>query len=116
MRMKRLGRTEMMLPIVGLGTAFTGIPTQNETVSEYEGAPSKVDEALGVETLVAAMDAGCRFFDTAVLYGRSVSESMIGEALRQRPRLKDSMIITTKAGRSHLGYDYSFDGCGPQCA
>ena len=110
MRTKRLGRTELQVPIVGIGTAFTGIPTQNETVSEYEGAPSKVDRELGVETLVAAMDAGCRFFDTAVLYGKSVSESLIGEALRQRPALKDEMTISTKAGRSHLGYDYSFDG------
>ncbi len=109
MRGKRLGRTELQLPIVGIGTAFTGIPSQNETVSEYEGAPSKVDPALGVETLVAAMDAGCRFFDTAVLYGRSLSESMIGEALRQRPHLKDQMTISTKAGRSHAGYDFSFD-------
>lgn len=109
MRCKRLGRTELQLPIVGIGTAFTGIPTQNETVSEYDGAPSKVDPELGVETLVAAMDAGCRFFDTAVLYGKSLSESMIGEALRQRPQVKDQMTITTKAGRSHEGYDFSFD-------
>ncbi len=110
MRRKRLGRTELQLPIVGIGTAFTGIPTQNKTVGEYEGAPSQVDEALGVETLVAAIDAGCGFFDTAALYGRSVSESMIGEALRQRPAAKESLIISTKAGRSFQGYDYSYDG------
>ncbi len=108
MRRKRFGRTELQLPIVGIGTAFTGIPTQNETVSEYEGAPSKVDQELGVETLVAAIDAGCTFFDTAVLYGRSISETMIGEALRQRPEAKDRITISTKAGRSHEGYDYSF--------
>lgn len=110
MRRKRLGRTELQLPIVGIGTAFTGIPTQNKTVSEYEGAPSNVDRALGVETLVAAIDAGCAYFDTAALYGRSVSESMLGEALRLRPDSKQKIAISTKAGRSHEGYDYSFDG------
>ena len=110
MRRKRLGRTGLQLPIVGIGTAFTGIPTQNETVSEYEGAPSKVDQELGVATLVAAIDAGCTFFDTAALYGRSVSETMIGEALRQRPEAKDGITISTKAGRFHEGYDFSFDG------
>ncbi len=109
MRTKRLGRTELQLPIVGIGTAFTGIPTQNQTVRQYEGAPSAADRELGVETLVAAIDAGCRFFDTAVLYGNSVSETMIGEALRQRPAVKDEMIITTKAGRTHEFYDFSFD-------
>lgn len=109
MRTKRFGRTELQLPIVGIGTAFTGIPTQNETVGEYENAPSKVDEDLGVATLVAAIDKGCAFFDTAVLYGRSVSEKMIGEALRQRPEARERIKISTKAGRSHEGYDYSFD-------
>ncbi len=109
MRAKRLGRTDLQLPIVGIGTAFVGIPTQNQTVSEYEGAPSPIDRELGVETLVAAIDAGCRFFDTAVLYGRSYSEAMIGEALRQRPEAKGEITITTKAGRSHEGYDFSFD-------
>lgn len=110
MRKKRLGRTGLQLPIVGIGTAFVGIPTQNQTVSEYEGAPSPLDQELGVETLVAAIDAGCAFFDTAALYGRSFSESMLGEALRQRPEAKGKIAISTKAGRSHEGYDFSFDG------
>lgn len=110
MRTKRLGRTELQVPVVGIGTAFVGIPTQNQTVSEYEGAPSPIDRELGVETLVAAIDAGCTFFDTAVLYGRSLGEAMIGEALRQRPEAKGDITISTKAGRSHAGYDFSFDG------
>ena len=66
-------------------------------------------QELGVQTLVKAIDAGCTFFDTAVLYGRSMSETMIGEALRRRPTARDRVTITTKAGRSHLGYDFSFD-------
>ena len=109
MRTKRLGRTGIQLPIVGIGTAFIGIPTQNMTVGQYDGAPSRVDQELGVETLVRAIDAGCAFFDTAALYGNSLSESMIGEALRQRPSAKDSVVITTKAGRTHERYDFSFD-------
>ncbi len=107
---KRLGRTEIQLPIVGIGTAFIGIPTQNKTVGEYEGAPSQVDHELGVATMLAAIDAGCIFFDTAALYGRSESESIIGAALRQAPQAKDRLIISTKAGRRHEGYDFSFDG------
>ena len=110
MRTKRLGRTGLQLPIVGIGTGFVGIPTQNQTVGEYEGAPSPIDRELGVETLVAAIDAGCTFFDTAVLYGRGFSEAMIGEALRQRPEAKSKIVVSTKAGRSHAGYDFSFDG------
>ncbi|MCY4145216.1 MAG: aldo/keto reductase [Chloroflexi bacterium] len=50
------------------------------------------------------------FFDTAALYGRGLSESMLGEALRQRPSAKDRLVITTKAGRTHDGCDFSFAG------
>ena len=109
MRTKRLGRTGLALPIVGVGTAFTGIPTQNQTVDEYDGGASQADEELGVATLVAALDAGCTLIDTAALYGRTLSEKMIGEALRRRPELKSDIIVTTKAGRVYEGYDFSFD-------
>ena len=63
-----------------------------------------------METLLAAIDAGYRFLDTAVLYGRSLSESMIGEALRQRADIRGDIIVTTKAGRSYEGFDFSYDG------
>ena len=109
MRRQRLGRTEIMLPIVGLGTAFTGIPTSEQTVNEYIAGENPVDRELGLETLLAALDAGCAFIDTAVLYGRTLSETMIGEALRQRPHLKQDILITTKCGRAFEGHDYSYD-------
>ena len=109
MQSKRLGRTGLQLPIVGIGTAFVGIPTQNQTVGEYEGAPSQVDAELGIAALTEAIDAGCAFFDTAALYGRSQSESLIGEALRQRPDAVERLVISTKAGRTHDGSDFSFD-------
>ena len=110
MQYKRLGRTELKLPIIGLGTAFTGIPTPRQTLNEYLQGANQVDQELGVKTLVDALDAGYRFIDTAVLYGRTLSETMIGEALRQRPRLRDEVIVTTKAGRTYEGFDFSFDG------
>lgn len=109
MRKKRLGRTELQLPVVGIGTAFIGIPTQNDTAVEVDEGSRRLDEELGLRTLLAAIDGGCEFFDTAVLYNSGLSEVMIGEALRQRPAAKDRITVTTKAGRSHLGYDFSFD-------
>ena len=110
MRSKRLGRTELQLPIVGIGTAFVGIPTQKDTAIEVADGPRALDEELGVRTLVATIDAGGTFFDTAVLYNRGLSETMIGEALRMRPAVKDKIIVTTKAGRWFDRYDFSYDG------
>ena len=46
MRRKRLGRTDIQLPIVGIGTGFTGVPTQNETAAEA-GPP--VNQELGIK-------------------------------------------------------------------
>jgi D-threo-aldose 1-dehydrogenase len=109
MKTKVLGRTGIELPIVGIGTAFTGIPTPKDTLQKPESSHNAVDEELGVQTLVAALDAGCTFFDTAQLYNRTVSEKMIRLAFEQRPDLKEKCIVTTKVGRRHDGYDYSYD-------
>jgi D-threo-aldose 1-dehydrogenase len=79
--------------------------------------------------LEAAWESGCRYFDTAPLYGLGLSEHRVGHFLRSKPR--DEYIISTKAGRllracppeqrTGIGkffdtpnrreiYDYSYDG------
>jgi D-threo-aldose 1-dehydrogenase len=79
--------------------------------------------------LQAAWDDGCRYFDTAPLYGLGLSEVRVGNFLRGKPR--GEYVISTKVGRlmkvsspeSRTGigkffdvpnrrevYDYSYDG------
>ena len=81
------------------------------------------------DVLQAAWDSGCRYFDTAPLYGLGLSETRVGNFLRSKPR--DEYVISTKAGRllrvcppdqrTGIGkffdtpnrqevYDYSYDG------
>jgi D-threo-aldose 1-dehydrogenase len=88
-----------------------------------------LDEATARATLDAAWDVGCRFFDTAPLYGLGLAETRLNGFLRGRER--DSYILSTKVGRrltvckpeerTGLGkffdtparrevYDYSYDG------
>ncbi len=76
MRTKRLGRTELEVPIVGLGTVFIG-------ARSVGGAPGELDIERGVETVVAALLAGCTLIDTAPLYGGTVSETIIGRRWRR---------------------------------
>src|SRR6202453_1169251 len=80
-------------------------------------------------TLDAAWNAGCRYYDTAPLYGLGLSETRLNGFLRAKPR--DSYLISTKIGRilelcapqdrSRQGaffetpsrrerFDYSYDG------
>ena len=70
---------------LGFGTAPLGNMYRN--ISD--------DEALA--TVDAAWAAGIRFFDTAPFYGAGLSETRLGNALKDRPR--DEYVIATKVGR-----------------
>ena len=48
-------------------------------------------------TLVSSWTAGCRYYDTAPLYGLGLSETRINGFLRAKPR--NSYLISTKVGR-----------------
>ncbi len=85
MRTKTLGRTGLHVSIVGLGTAFTGL-RKISPAGTYEELVTTVDEDLGSETVIAALEAGCTLIDTAALYGGGRSEKVIGRALRARAR------------------------------
>jgi len=103
MRTKTLGRTGLEVPIVGLGTVFIGGQLEG-------GKPGQLDEQRGQATVEAAMEAGCSLIDTAPLYGNTVSETVIGRALRAQPELAKGVAVTTKVGRLAEGRDYSYDG------
>ncbi len=61
-------------------------------------------EASPRERVEAALEAGCTLFDTADVYGYrrgsgfGAAESLLGAVLREAPRLRDRMVLATKAG------------------
>jgi len=61
-------------------------------------------EASARERVEAALEAGCTLFDTADVYGYrkgsglGACESLLGAVLREAPRLRDSLVLATKAG------------------
>ena len=81
----RLGRTNVTVTRLGLGTAPLGGLFQ----------PVAEDDALGA--FEAAWNLGLRFFDTAPLYGYTLGELRTGKALRDRPR--SEYALATKVGR-----------------
>ena len=102
------------------GAAFIGIPTANQAAEEYPEDPnnlrgdefltSYMEEALGVQTIHAAIEAGSRLIDTAPLYGGTRSETTIGRALKARPDLAAKCTVTTKVGQLTMDTrDYHFD-------
>lgn len=82
MEYRRLGRTELQVSLIGLGT---GGPSQL-------GQKSGVDEAEAQRVVRHALDLGVNLIDTAANYG--ASESILGRALAGASR--ESYVLCTK--------------------
>jgi len=81
----RLGRTDVMITRLGLGTA--ALPGLYDVVEK--------NDALGA--IRRTLASGLNFIDTAPMYGHGMSEELLGEALQGIPR--DSYVLSTKVGR-----------------
>jgi aryl-alcohol dehydrogenase-like predicted oxidoreductase len=94
MQTRRLGKTELQLPILGFGASSLGQEFRSVTVGE------------ALESVRVALDCGLNFIDTSPFYGRGMSEVLLGIALRDVPR--DSYTLCTKLGRYDLQhFDFS---------
>ncbi len=87
MQQRQLGKTDMRLTTVGLGTWAMGGPWQ------YGWGPQDDDEAIA--SVLEALDQGINWIDTAPAYGLGHSEELVGQALR---RTKHRPYIATKCG------------------
>jgi len=74
------------LPALGLGCAPLG------------NLFAPVTETAAAQTLEAAWRGGVRYFDTAPYYGHGLSETRLGQFLRNGPR--PGVMISSKVGRS----------------
>lgn len=87
MRTRTLGNTDLQLTVVGLGTWAIGGPWQ------FGWGPQ--DDADSIRTIIAAVDGGINWIDTAPIYGCGHSEFVVGLALRE---ISEKPLIATKCG------------------
>jgi aryl-alcohol dehydrogenase-like predicted oxidoreductase len=102
MQRNLLGKTEWVVPAIGLGTWAMG------------AAWGPVDDTDSMAALHAAVDHGIDFFDTADVYGDGRSERLLARLRRERPG--ESFLVATKAGRRldpHTADGYAPDRLGP---
>lgn len=85
METRKLGNTDLELPILSFGASSLG--------AEFRSV--RLDEVL--ESVATALDLGLNFIDTSPYYGRGKSEVLLGIALKDMPR--DSYQLSTKLGR-----------------
>lgn len=76
MRYRRMGRLGWPVSEIGYGMWGIGGGPGGFTGWDYDAAPGCLDEAVAL---------GCTFFDTAWVYGRGVSEQLLGALLRRHP-------------------------------
>src|SRR5687768_4030011 len=82
---RRLGRTDVWLPALGLGGAGLG--------NLYR----PIEDNTAILAIRWALNQGIDYLDTAPHYGFGLSEKRIGEALSRHDRR--SVILSTKVGR-----------------
>jgi aryl-alcohol dehydrogenase-like predicted oxidoreductase len=58
--------------------------------------PAKDEESL--ETLAKAVELGCTFWDSAVVYGAGHNESLIGRFFKENPGSRENVFIASKCG------------------
>jgi aryl-alcohol dehydrogenase-like predicted oxidoreductase len=102
MRTKRLGSTGPDLSVIGFGAWEAG--------GTDWGPNSSDDDVIG--TIRAAIDAGISWIDTAEVYGKGVSEQLVGRAVAGR---RDDVAIATKVAPAEEGSGFRPDQIQRAC-
>ena len=94
MKRRKLGNTQLELPILSFGASSLGAEFRSVTLDEV------------LKSVHVALELGLNFIDTSPFYGRGMSEVLLGVALRDVPR--DNYTMCTKLGRYDVGhFDFS---------
>jgi myo-inositol catabolism protein IolS len=83
----RIGRTDLWVNPIGLGTNAVG----------GHNIHPNLNEETGKEVVRTAFDHGIDFLDTAFIYGPERSEQLIGEVIKERGNRSDVVIATKGA-------------------
>ena len=101
--LRLLGKSNIRLTGAGLGTAPIG------STKEWKGVFwGDTEEKVGIETVIAAIDSGINWIDTAPFYGWGRAERIVGTALKESKLRREDVFIFTKCGilRDSSGDDY----------
>jgi len=88
MEYRLLGKSGLKVPVLSFGTGTFGGGT------EFFKAWGSTDVAEATRLVDICLDAGVNLFDTADIYSKGLSESILGKAVAGR---RDKVLISTKA-------------------
>ncbi len=90
-----LGKSDLRVSRIGLGAWQFG--------DKGWGWGSTVTEDDALQILQTAFEAGINFMDTAEVYGRGISEQVVGNFIKKVGR--KNLVIATKVSGQHLRYE-----------
>jgi aryl-alcohol dehydrogenase-like predicted oxidoreductase len=93
MEYRHLGRSGLRVPVLSLGTGTFG------GRGDFFAAWGNTDVAEARSLIDICLEAGANLFDSADIYSAGAAESILGEALKGRPR--DTLLISTKLSFRH---------------
>jgi len=89
---KKLGRTDVSLPVIGMGTwKLGGLYT-----------PDYRHDQEAIKSLKAGIELGLTLIDTAEMYGACHSEELVAKAVKG---VRQNVFIATKVLPEHLSYE-----------
>ena len=91
MQTRRLGNSSLELTTIGFGSWAIG-------GGDWSFGWGDQDEREAIEAIIAAVDLGINWIDTAAVYGGGASETLVGQALRELGPSRRP-IVATKCGR-----------------
>ncbi|KAL1812089.1 hypothetical protein ACET3Z_022154 [Daucus carota] len=97
MELRELGNTGLKLSSVGFGASPLG------------SVFGPVSDEVAIATVARAFRCGINFFDTSPYYGGTLSEKVLGKALKASGIPRNEYIVSTKCGRYKEGFDFSAD-------
>lgn len=95
MQKRKLGNTALELTSIGFGSWAIG-------GGDWKFGWGPQDEREAIDAVVAAIDLGINWIDTAAVYGGGVAETIVGKALKALGPTRQP-IIATKCGRVMKG-------------
>ena len=93
MNFKQLGRTNVKLPAIGMGTWEIGGDRERNDSHDKES----------IKAIRKAIELGIYLIDTAEMYGAGHCEEVVGEAIKPFPREK--LFVVSKVWHNHLHHD-----------
>lgn len=98
MKKRQIGKTDLYVNPIGLGT---------NAVGGHNLYPN-LDEEVGKELVRTALKSGINFIDTALSYGLGRSEELVGEVI-QEVGMREEIILATKGAHKFTDAGVQFD-------